>query len=70
MLSSVVCGGKVFEGPARLIFCLGKICTGGGGRIGRWDSAGILLVDVEGSWESDMDFFVVSKMNKLESSSL
>ena len=48
---------------------LGKICTGGDGRIGRRDSAGILLVDVEGSWASDMDFFVLSEMYKFEPSS-
>ena len=69
IISRVVCGGKVLEGPARSIYGLGKICTRGGWRIGRRDSAGILLVDVEGSWESDMDFFVLSKMCKLEPSS-
>ena len=69
IISRVVCGGKVFEGPARSISGLGKICTGGGGRIGRRDSAGILLVDVAGSWESDMDFFVLTEMYGLEPSS-
>ena len=61
-MSRVVCGGQVFEGPARAISGLRKSCTGGGGRIGRRDSAGTLLVEVEGSWELDMDFFVLSEM--------
>ena len=48
--NNIVCNlrRKVFEGPARSISGLGKICTRGGGRIGRRDSAGILFVDVEG----------------------
>ena len=69
IISNAMCGGKVFKGPAISIFGLGKICTGGGGRIGRRDSAGILLVDVEGSRECDMDFFVVSEMDRLRLSS-